>query len=225
MSKKKRVNTGESTSDLIFSSHNTNNEEVFPQILKLYVSDGARIADVTYGKGVFWKKVDVSKYDFLPSDIKTGTDCRNLPYANDSLNCVILDPPYMEGLYRRNTEHMAGSGTYAAFRESYSNGEEYEQDDKPKYHAAVLDMYYSAGAEAYRVLEKNGILIVKCQDEVSANKQHLTHVEIINHYSALGYYAKDIFIITRTNKPGVSRIKKQIHARKNHSYFLVFEKL
>jgi hypothetical protein len=29
----------------------------------------------------------------------------------------------------------------------------------------------------------------------------------------------------RQNRPGVSRLKKQVHARKNHSYFMVFVKL
>ena len=32
------------------------------------------------------------------------------------------------------------------------------------------------------------------------------------------------FVVVRTNKPSVSRLKKQQHARKNHSYFLVFQK-
>src|SRR5947209_20274800 len=79
--------------------------------------------------------------------------------------------------------------------------------------------------EAHRVLRDNGILIVKCQDEVSANRQNLTHVEIINEYEKLGFYTKDLFIVVRQNKPVVSRLKKQVHARKNHSYFLVFSKM
>jgi hypothetical protein len=29
----------------------------------------------------------------------------------------------------------------------------------------------------------------------------------------------------RTNRPAISRLKKQSHARKNHSYFLVFVKI
>ena len=65
---------------------------------------------------------------------------------------------------------------------------------------------------------------MKCQDEVSANKQRLTHVEIISSYEAMGFYTKDLFVLMRSNAPGVSRIKTQVHARKNHSYFLVFEK-
>lgn len=85
-------------------------------------------------------------------------------------------------------------------------------------------MYFSAGAEAQRVLRRGGILIVKCQDEVSAGKQWLTHVEIIIEYEKMGFYTKDLFIVVRNNKPAVSRLKSQVHARKNHSYFLVFEK-
>lgn len=129
----------------------------------------------------------------------------------------------MEGLLRGNTEHKAGGGSFSAFREYYSNGD--EKSHGPKWHAAVSDLYFKAGAEAHRVLKENGVMIVKCQDEVSANRQWLTHVEIINHYEQLGFYTKDLFIIVRQNKAGISRLKKQVHARKNHSYFLVFVKI
>ena len=136
---------------------------------------------------------------------------------------MILDPPYMEGLYRKEEGHLAGSGTHSAFRRHYSNGKATEEGG-PKWHDAVVDLYVKAGREAYRVLRPNGILVVKCQDEVSANKQRLTHVEIITGYESLGFYAKDLFVVVRTNRAGVSRLKKQEHARKNHSYFLVFQK-
>ena len=130
----------------------------------------------------------------------------------------------MEGLFRRSKEHLAGAGTHESFREAYSNGEAQAANDGPKYHAAVLDLYFKAGQEAHRVLKSYGVFIVKCQDEVSANQQRLTHVELINYYQTLGFYAKDLFVVVRPNKPGVSRLKKQEHARKNHSYFLVFIK-
>ncbi len=128
----------------------------------------------------------------------------------------------MEGLFRQTGRALAGAGTYKAFRQSYSNGE--STNEGPKYHAAVLDLYFRAGREAYRVLRNEGVLIVKCQDEVSANTQRLTHVEIINEYESIGFYTKDLFIVVRSNKPAVSRIKQQSHARKNHSYFIVFVK-
>lgn len=220
----KRTQTGISTTDVVMSAFVSGNAEVFSEILSLHVPEGVTVADVTWGKGVFWKNVPEGKYEVLATDLKTGIDCRNLPYDDGSIDCVVLDPPYMEGLFRRSKEHLAGAGTYAAFREHYSNGDAAETN-APKWHAAVLDLYFAAGVEAFRVLKEQGILIVKCQDEVSANRQNLTHVEIINEYERLGFYTKDLFVVVRQNKPSISRLKKQVHARKNHSYFLVFVKV
>lgn len=219
---KKRVQGGIATSDVVLSAYVSGNAEVFPLILDLHVPRGSRVADVTYGGGVFWRNVDMSGYVLLATDIADGVDCRALPYQDESLDAVVLDPPYMEGLLRGNSSHKAGAGTHAAFRNYYSNGD--EKSGGPKWHAAVADLYYRAGAEAFRVLRPDGVLIVKCQDEVSANRQWLTHVEIINHYQGLGFYTKDLFVTMRQNKAGISRLLKQVHARKNHSYFLVFVK-
>lgn len=243
----KRSQGGEASTDLIFSAYQTTNAEVFAKILSLHVPKGAAIADVTYGKGVFWQCVPPDHYTLLPTDLKTGVDCRALPYEDASLDCVVLDPPYMEGLLRETQTHRAGVGSHTTFQDAYGltqvvqqptlfpefapppilefSDEAAEKTTSPKWHAAVLNLYVEAGREAHRVLRKQGMLIVKCQDEVSANKQWLTHVEIINEYSRMGFYTKDLFVLMRTNKPGVSRIKKQAHARKNHSYFLVFIKV
>ncbi len=238
-SKPKRIAGGAATTDLVFSARVGENAEMFPRILALHVAKGATVADVTFGQGVFWKNVREGEYTLLASDIdakdghgifpskpiqvQNGIDCRSLPYRDESLDCVVLDPPYMEGLYRKEADHMAGSGTHSSFRHAYSNGKATEEAG-PKWHDAVVDMYVKAGWEAYRVLKKEGVLIAKCQDEVSANKQRLTHVEIITAYETMGFYTKDLFVLVRVNRAGVSRLKKQEHARKNHSYFLVFQK-
>ncbi len=228
ISTSRRVQGGDATSDLIVSAHVRGNADVFPKILKLHVPVGSVVADVTWGKGVFWRNVPAGLYKVKGTDIATGIDCRSLPYDDSSLDCVVLDPPYMEGFYRKKSTQKAGSGTHSTFREAYSNGNEVNEDKKnkgtKKWHTAVTDMYFRAGAEAFRVLRQKGILIVKCQDEVSAGKQWLTHVEIINEYEVMGFYTKDLFIVVRSNKPAVSRLKRQVHARKNHSYFLVFVK-
>jgi len=235
-SRKKRVAGGVPSTDLVFSVYVADNSDVFPRVLSLHVPKRSLVADVTFGKGVFWKKVPPDEYVVLASDISakkhlklpkfitltSGIDCRELPYSDEYLDCLVLDPPYMEGLYRANKDHLAGDGTHSTFRHSYSNG--MATSTGPKWHEAVVDMYMKAGREAYRVLRKGGICIVKCQDEVSANKQRLTHVEIITGYESLGFYTKDLFVVVRQNKAGVSRLIKQEHARKMHSYFLVFQK-
>ena len=128
----------------------------------------------------------------------------------------------MEGLFRED-DSFAGKGSHESFQDHYSNGKR-PTDLSRKWHDAVLEFYVQAAMEAKRVLRKNGILIVKCQDEVSAGIQRLTHVEIIINLYLMGFYTKDLFVITRSNKAGVSRMLRQLHGRKNHSYFLVFEK-
>jgi len=219
---KRKSPDGVASSDLILSAHVAGNAEVFQHVLDLHVPLGSTVADVTYGKGTFWKNVPQDSYVVQASDIQTGVDCRKLPYKKGSLDCVVLDPPYMEGLYRTSSTNLAGAGSHAAFRNAYSNGA--ATKDGPKYHAAVLDLYFRAGKEAQRVLRDWGVLIVKCQDEVSANLQHLTHIEIIEKFREYGFFPKDLFVVVRSNRPAVSRILNQEHARKNHSYFLVFIK-
>ena len=218
----RRVQGGECTSDVIMSAHIAENASVFRTILELHVPKGATVADVTFGLGSFWREVPDDEYVLRRSDLKTGVDCRQLPYEKESLDCVVLDPPYMEGLFRRATDHLAGGGSHKAFRHAYSNGQAHT--GVVKYHDAVLDLYFRAGEEAHRVLKAMGVFIVKCQDEVSANLQRLTHVEIINRYADMGFYAKDLFVVMRQNAPCITRLMKQEHARKNHSYFLVFTK-
>ena len=216
---------GVATTDVVVSAYVGTNADIFPVVLRLHVPDGARVADVTFGKGVFWRKVDIGRYDLHASDIADGIDCRDLPYEASSFDCIVFDPPYMEGFFRSGKSIKAGAGTHTAFRDHYSNGHEAPRNGGGKWHAAVVELYEEGGREAYRVLRDGGVFIVKCQDEVSANRQNLTHVEVINAYAETGFFCKDLFVVVRPNKPGMSRLLKQVHARKNHSYFLVFVKI
>lgn len=206
---------GVATNELVFSAYLGTNDEVFPNILSLYVAPGSTVADVTYGKGVFWRKVPEDVYKLLATDLETGVDCRALPYDEHSIDCVVFDPPYMHT--PGGTAHVNHQNYEGYYRNNQANSDK-------KYHDAVLDLYFSAAREAWRVLKDAGIYIVKCQDEVCANQQRLTHVELINEFATYGFVTEDLFVVVRTGRPGVSRILTQAHARKNHSYFLVFLK-
>lgn len=215
---------GSSTNDVVTSVQIGENAPLFKDILTLFVPEGSTVADVTWGKGAFWRDVPEGAYKVLGTDIQSGTDCRDLPYEDGSIDALVLDPPYMEGLFRTQADHMAGDGSHSAFRDRYSDGKATEHvEGAPKYHDAVLDLYYRAGREAQRVLRNYGLFIVKCQDEVSANRQRLTHVELINAWEK-DFYCKDLFVVVRTNSPGIVRLVAQEHARKAHSYFLIFVK-
>lgn len=215
--KTNRIARGLATNELVFSAYQGTNDEVFPHVLALHVPKGSIVADVTYGKGVFWKNIDITVYDLRATDLMTGVDCRKLPYGDHAIDCVVFDPPYM---------HTPGGTAH----QNHQNYENYYYNNainhsSKKYHEAVLDLYFEGAKEACRVLKPAGVLIIKCQDEVCANRQRLTHVEIINELARIGFTIIDLFVVVRNNKPGVSRILKQVHARKNHSYFLVFRKV
>ena len=215
---RRRVRNGKPTNDLVHTAYLDGNDEVFPRILSLYVATGSTVADVTYGKGVFWRNIPADAYRLLATDILDGVDCRDLPYGDGEIDCVVLDPPYMHS--PGGTAHTT---SHSAFERHYRNNGTGNRTAK-KYHDAVLALYEDAGVEAYRVLRDKGVLIVKCQDEVCSNRQRFTHVEIMQAYERLGFVAEDLFVVMRQNRPGVSRTVKQVHARKNHSYFLVFWK-
>lgn len=201
--------------DLILTASQSGNADVFPEIMSLYVATGSTVADVTYGKGVFWTNIPPDTYDLVATDLMTGVDCRQLPYDNESIDCVVFDPPYM---------HTPGGTAH----NNHQNFEEYYQNNhatsNAKYHEAVLDLYYQGAVEAHRILKYGGVYIVKCQDEICANRQRLTHVEIINEFERQGFVTEDLFVVVRHGQPGVSRLLNQVHARKNHSYFIVFIK-
>jgi hypothetical protein len=214
--KARKSPAGISTNDLVFSAEVGTNADIFPSILGLYVPLRSKVADVTYGNGAFWKNVNPKAYRVLATDLKHGIDARDLPYETKSLDCVVFDPPYMHS--PGGTAHVHHQNFEAYYRNNGDNKTEL------KYHEAVLDLYFAASREAHRVLRELGIYVVKCQDEVCANKQRLTHVEIINELTKSQFIVEDIFVLVRNNRPGVSRMLKQQHARKNHSYFLVFRK-
>lgn len=215
--KQRKSPAGVSTNRLIFSAMQGTNDEIFPAILKLYVPVGGRVADVTFGRGVFWRNVPKHHYQVLATDVRTGLDCRSLPYEDESVDAVVFDPPYM---------HTPGGTAHVNHQnyENYYGNNIARNGSAKKYHEAVLDLYFQASHEARRVLKPGGTYIVKCMDEVCANQQRLTHVELINEFCRHGLIVEDLFVLLRQNRPGVSRILRQVHARKNHSYFLVFRK-
>lgn len=215
--KKRTVKNGKPTNELVLSAYTEGNDAVFPRILRLYVKPKSVVADVTYGKGVFWRSIAKSEYKLKATDLQDGVDCRDLPYKDGKIDCVVFDPPYM---------HSPGGTAHTVhnqFEEHYRNNGTGNRTDS-KYHEAVLELYRDGGKEAHRVLKDRGVFIVKCQDEVCANRQRFTHVEIMAEYEKMGFVAEDIFVVVRNNRPGVSRVVQQVHARKNHSYFLVFWK-
>ncbi len=195
----------------VYTSLCGNNAELMEQIARLYFKPGFRIADVTYGLGVFWRNIDITQYDFYPSDIKTCPhalhDFRHLPYQDAEFDVVVFDPPYMHGslpvgfeVCYRNKETTNGQG-----------------------HTGIMRLYDEGMAEGKRVLKQNGLLLAKCMDEVESGRQKWSHIEVYDIARRLGMSAHDLFVLTQKQNPTIQSTDQQ-HARKNHSYLWVFRR-
>jgi hypothetical protein len=191
------------------------NAELVANAARLYIPEGALVADVTYGKGAFWKRADSRRFHLLASDLDPAfsggvlqADCRDLPYTNDSVDVVVLDPPYIAYPGKHLTDHR------------YNNAA-----TTPRlYHAGVIQLYADAMAEALRVLKPGGYLWVKCKDEVSHDQQNWSHIQIYEHAVRLGLHARDLFVVVASNPATTMGIwKRQLHARKTHSFMWIFE--
>ncbi len=178
------------------------NADLFPLALRLYVTVGGRIADVTYGRGVFWRNVPPGLYDVVSSDLQSGVDCRSLPYPDAAFDALVLDPPYMHG----------GATVKESINACYRNAN--------TSHESVVALYLGGILEARRVLKRQGILVVKCQAEIESAKQRLTHVELLSILPLIGFRIEDEFVLHASALPAM-RHAHQYHARKNHSYLLV----
>src|SRR5262249_29153407 len=82
----------------VYTSVRGYNADLIRAVGRLYFRDGDRMADVTYGQGGFWRKIDTARYEFLPTDLKpvppaTYADFTKLPYPDAWLDGLFLDPP------------------------------------------------------------------------------------------------------------------------------------
>ena len=198
---------------MIYTARAANNNEVFLDILRLYVTEGSAIADLTWGRGNFWVGIDRSKYKlvrldkYAPCDVKA--DFRAVPLADESQDAVVFDPPYVTrmGFKRRSKQNPNGSNQKFAFGLDASG---------PKNEREIDELYAAGTAEARRILKRGGILILKTMDT-----QKWRHVELA---TLPGFRLEDLLIVMTKGKPP-GKPYPQKHSRKNHSYFMVFRKL
>ncbi len=183
-------------------------QEILEWIMELYCPDGFEL-DPTYSKGNFYKgRIPKPKYkfDILPVAPRViQANSTNLPIPDTSIKSIIFDPPFIVGSRNDGKEGLI------KFRFGY-----YKNINE------LWGMYSDAIKEFHRILSAGAVLIFKCQDTIDSGKQYLSHVKVVNIAEEAGFYAKDLFILLAKNR--IISQQRQFHARKFHSYFLVFEK-
>ena len=194
----------------IIKSISYDQDEIIQWIIELYCPDGFEV-DPTYSKGNFYKRLPspTYKYDIQPQTQDTiQADCRNLPLADASIKSIMFDPPFIASIPKSQPTGIINQ------RFGYYRNIQHE----------LWDMYHEALEEFYRILKTDGVLVFKCQDTIDSCKQYFSHVEIINYAVKLGFYPKDLFVLLARHRIIGKTHRNQQHARKFHSYFLVFIK-
>jgi len=192
------------------------NHDVIKNIMVLYNIEQFDL-DCTYSKGSFWKglKEPKIKTDLTPLfDDVIESDSELLPFDNSSMDSIMYDPPFVI-CGKKYKENKDGSSIIAKRFTGYQTFNELKQN------------YYNTLKELYRITKDGGIVVMKSQDTVSGGKNHFTHVMVMEMAYQLGFYPKDLFILTAKGRISSFGAKwnKQEHARKHHSYFWVFEKV
>lgn len=179
------------------------NGQLIADVANLGYLDGPVVLDATYGRGTFWShwKPDALVVHDLRVD---GVDFRNLPEATGTVDAVVLDPPYkLNGTPDVSVDERYGTDAYTDWRDR-------------------MALIFEGITEATRVLRSDGYLLLKCQDQVCSGHVRWQTVEFTNHARWLGLGLVDSFLMLggRPQPPG----RRQVHARRNYSTLLVFQK-
>ena len=198
------------------------NADLVAHIQPLFIPEGAYVRDVTWGRGVFWRKADLAKMTLQGSDLGEHigghtawdghevwkADFTALPDKDESVDVVVLDPPYIHNPSSHSTDSRYNNVTTTG----------------GFYHRDIRELYISGMREACRILRPGGRLLVKCKDQVESGIQCWAHIEMLLDAEDLGMHGRDLFVLVPTSRTSMNRWATQKHARKVHSYLWVFDK-
>lgn len=190
---------------MVIKSISYDQQEIINNILELYNNSQPIDFDPCYNIGAFYRN-NVVNAPRVKSDINPllpdvlNFDVRELPY-NNCFSCIMFDPPFIVG---------GGTGIMATRYGSFKTVGE------------LKEFYKVSLISLQRALTNDGLLIMKFQDFVYARKNYFIIDYIFSLARELSFIVLDLFILLSKTRP--NRAKKQQHARKYHSYFIVLKK-
>lgn len=189
-----------------------NNADLMEQVASLWIANNDVVVDATYGKGVFWRRSDqMADFTLRVYDRLTGHDLRSLPEEDDSVDVLVLDPPY------RPTHGSKGFAGRDGMMTNYQLG----LDDLHTIND-VLALYRGGVQEAWRVLRPGGRIMVKCMDLSISSRLHLATLDVLEIIRDQGFKLADQFILVpKAGKLPSPQWKGQERARRSHSVLWV----
>ena len=183
-------------------------KEVIASILEVEFPDIERVADLTWGKGAFWRhKAPIHGVLGLDRKPRYGcqiaSDARHVPLVEGAVDVAIFDPPHQHGVSKTTTlKHQA----------------DYDRMPNQKdIHQLLADVV----PEIRRVASVGAI--IKLTDMVEAGRFMPTHMMFAAAAAPQLGWPCDLAIldsgVTRPMKPN----QRVLHLRHAHSYFLIYK--
>lgn len=170
-----------------------------------------RILDATVNRGRIWGR-GKSRFKYVGMDIDPLVepdivgDNTAMPFANDSWDIIVYDPPHTGEQGKSRFAPVYGTGVAVA-----ANG-------------GLAHTYPPFLREAARVLRPDGLLLAKLADVTHRNKFHFATAEFYLAAKSGGFELQGNHVLPRTNVIIDPKWKKAHHPRQNHSTWMVFKK-
>ncbi len=203
-----------------------NQKEILWNIMQLYNNGEPFDCDITASSLKFYETKPSDEYiipeprllfDVFPQQSKIGKiePFKPIPIENNSLSSIVADLPFV--ICPKKAPSMVGDkinnnliarrfASFYPYQEAYEN-------------------HYWWIRECYDKLSDGGILVWKMQDTISGGINH-SFIEFDKICAQdVGFYVIDEFLlIAKSRLISATKIKKQQHARKYTSSFVVFKK-
>ncbi len=180
--------------------------DVIDTIFAIHFPGSVEIADLTWGKGAFWRdpleSQVIHRFDKAPRYGADYADSRLVPLKDACVDVVVFDPPHQHGISKTTTlQHQADYARMA---------------NQADIHQLILDT-----APQLRRIARLGA-IVKLTDMVEAGRFMPTHSLMMSACADVLGWPEDIAILdSGVVRP--TRHERGLHLRHAHSYFLVYK--
>jgi methylase of polypeptide subunit release factors len=189
-----------------------NNSDLIAEVARLYLEEHHLVADVTWGSGVFWKKLPWANVTATDLYTLRGNQCQDFRatlHHDHHFDRVVFDPPYSH-TGKNNSQVMIRAQYRLDSIASFNNRQ-------------ILNLYRGGMEEAMRIVKPGGRIWVKTKPEVESGRQRWNHHELWQLGTAMGLYLRDEFVLVPHGRMVHARWRTQRHARKNLSFLLVFD--
>lgn len=194
----------------VVSSISKSQDEILSNILKLHVPSLEFDCDLTYSLGVFYRSLTPPQHRYDKFPMSDGVcaleDAYLLP--DGCFNSVVVDLPFIIKSSEKDKEYSKVVQRFQCFTSKQE----------------LIDTNKEMLSLSYRLLKSGGILVMKLQNTNYAGQQIWTHYIVQEYAQQIGFELIDEFILEGKSRLLYESGVVQHHARKYHSYFLVFKK-